>query len=135
MWNKSRATSWLHSGNCDNPVSVIIWWCMSADGTNSLYVIDGTLNTRKYHIQTIPEIKLLPSISDLLPSNDSFIFHQGSAPCHTAKISEEWFCKKSIELLLWPGNGPDLNSIKKLYTVWKLSKWDTHQIKRNRLRL
>ncbi|KFM62309.1 Transposable element Tcb1 transposase, partial [Stegodyphus mimosarum] len=70
-----------------NPVSVMIWSCMSADGIGRLHVIDGTLNARKY-IDTILEPKLLPSIRDLFPNNASFILQQDFAPCHTAKTSK-----------------------------------------------
>ncbi|KFM76885.1 Transposable element Tcb2 transposase, partial [Stegodyphus mimosarum] len=91
----------------------MIWSCMSADGIGRLHVIDGTLNARKY-IDTILEPKLLPSIRDLFPNNASFIFQKESAPCHTAKISKEWFPIKSIKLLSWPGNSPDLNPIENL---------------------
>ncbi|KFM64374.1 Transposable element Tcb1 transposase, partial [Stegodyphus mimosarum] len=90
-----------------NPVSVMIWSCMSADGIGHLHVIDGTLNARKY-IDTILEPKLLPSIRDLFSNNASFNLLHG-------KISKEWFRTKSIKLLSWPGNSPDLNPTENLW--------------------
>ncbi|GFW07602.1 DUF4817 domain-containing protein [Trichonephila clavipes] len=51
------------------------------DGIGRHHIIDWTLNAIKY-VDTILELKLLPSTRDLFTNNASFIFQQDSASCH-----------------------------------------------------
>ena len=39
------------------------------------------------------------------------IFQQDNAPAHTTKTTKTWLGKKSIRLMFWPGQSPDLNPI------------------------
>jgi len=48
-----------------------------------------------------------------------FIFQQGDAPAHTARVTQEWLhenCPEIIEKDRWPPNSPDLNPLD--YHVW-----------------
>ncbi|KAG7156841.1 Transposable element Tcb1 transposase-like 2 [Homarus americanus] len=61
----------------------------------------------------------------------TFFMHDG-APCHTSKSVTTWLQERTIPLLEWPGNSPDLNPID---NVWhemkrKLSTHDTSTVYR-----
>ena len=42
------------------------------------------------------------------------IFMQDGAPCHKAKIFGNFLKSKTIQVVDWPGNSPDLNPIENL---------------------
>ncbi|KAK3563503.1 hypothetical protein QTP86_030370 [Hemibagrus guttatus] len=47
------------------------------------------------------------------------LFQQDKAPCHKAKMLQEWFDEHNnqFEVLTWPPNSPDLNPIQHLWDV------------------
>ena len=47
------------------------------------------------------------------------IFQQDRAPCHKLRLMMAWFKKQGITLLDWPGQSPDMNPIKNLWTAFK----------------
>ena len=69
----------------------------------------------KAYLQII-ERKVCRELSDLQPRA---IFQQDSAPCHKAKMITNCFKQMKITVLDWPGNSPDLNPIKNLWSFVK----------------
>ncbi len=46
-------------------------------------------------------------------------FLQDGAPCHKNKKVMDWFKEQNIEVMDWPGNSPDLNPIKNVWSYMK----------------
>jgi len=101
-----------------HPLGVMVWGCMSWSGVGRLQVIDGIINSTEY-TKDVLQPKLLPSARSLFIEGVLFLFQQDGAPCHTARICMKWLSDKGIEVLSWPGNSPDLNSIKNLWSRFK----------------
>lgn len=99
------------------PASLMIWGCMSAQGVGGMQFVDGSINATRY--QNILKDSLLPSIPSL-KHQDSFIFQQDGASCHTARTTKTWLLSKSIPTIKWPSNSPDLSPIETLW--WKMKK-------------
>jgi hypothetical protein len=66
------------------------------------------MNRTKY--REILDKNLLQSAQDLRLGR-RFIFHQVNDPKHTAKTMQEWLRERSLNVLEWPSQSPDLNRI------------------------
>ena len=69
--------------------------------------------------KTVLQTTLIPQIREWFPNGKKIVFMQDGAPCHIAKSIKAFLDNKSIELLDWPGNSPDMNPIENL---WELVK-------------
>ena len=80
--------------------------CFSGAGTGRLVRIEGKMNRDKY--REILDENLLQSIQDLR-LGQRLTFQQDHNPKHTAKTIHEWHWDKSLNVLEWPSQIPDLN--------------------------
>lgn len=100
-----------------HPASVMIWGCMSAQGTGSLYFVDGMINSDKYI--SMLQTALKPSISALKTKDGEYVFQQDGASCHTSKKSMSWLRENDIPVLFWPSSSPDLSPIENVWAKMK----------------
>lgn len=92
--------------SCHHCVS--LWGCFSSAGTGKLVRIEGKMDGAKN--RTILEENLFRSAKDLRPGR-RFTFLRDSDPKHTARA--EWLTSKTVNILAWASQSPDLNPTEK----------------------
>ena len=85
-----------------------LWGCFSVAGTGRLVRIEGQMNGERY--REILDENRLQSAQDLRLGL-WFIFQWDNDPKHISKIMQEWLQYKSLNVLEWPSQSPDLNPI------------------------
>ena len=86
----------------------MLWGCFSAAGTGRLVRNEGKMNRAKY--REIFDENLFQSAQELRLGR-RFTFQQNDDPKHTAKTTQEWLRDKSLNVLEWPNQRPDINPI------------------------
>ena len=80
--------------------------------------IKGKMNVAKY--REILDENLLQSAQDLRLGR-RFTFQQDNDPKHTAKTMQDWLRDKSLNVLEWLSQSPDLKPIKHLWRDQKIA--------------
>ena len=91
------------------------WWCQHhavgcflAAGTERLVRIETKMNVAKY--REILDENLIQSAQDLRLGR-KFTFQKHNDPMNTPKTMHEWLWDKSLNVLEWPSQRPDLKPI------------------------
>jgi len=99
-----------------HPQKKMFWGCFSYGGVGSLVPVEGMMRANQY--ADVIRKKVLKDMEEAFPNGDG-IFQHDLAPCHTAKQIGKLLKEKSVRLLEWPGNSPDLNPIENLWSMVK----------------
>ena len=81
---------------------------MNKNGTAELYFLaPGTTMNRPKYVKLLKNKLLLH-----MTVRSTTIFMHDGVPCHRSKIVKKFLGENYVTALDWPGNSPDLNSIK-----------------------
>jgi hypothetical protein len=83
-------------------------WDVFQQQAGRLVRMEGKLNGAKY--SKIIDENLLQSAQELR-LGQRFTFQKDNGPKHTAKTTHEWLRDKSLNVLEWPSQNPDINNI------------------------
>lgn len=87
-----------------------VWGCFSWNGAGPLYRVKDKLNGAQY--RQILKTHMAPFLAKYQQETGrEVIFQQDNDPKHTSKVAQRYLENKSIVLLDWPSQSPDMNPI------------------------
>lgn len=98
---------------------VMVWAAVSANGKSKLHFVNPKVKIdSNYYINSILKPFFKSEVPKLYPDN-SYVFHQDSAPSHRAKRTIKWLDDNKIHYLhpsRWLANSPDASPLD--YAIW-----------------
>jgi hypothetical protein len=103
-----------------HPAQVMMFGLVSSNGLKMppVFLKSGFRMGAKEYLNRILIPHVLPWIKANFPNNNNVIFMQDGAPCHTAKLVQEWLSDnlKFWSKEIWPPSSPDLNPLD--FSIW-----------------
>lgn len=109
-----------HTFKTKHPSQVMVFALVASDGKKMplCFIEKGEKVNSNAYIQIL-ENDVKPWIDSNYRPEDSVVFTQDGAPCHTAKKTQDWL-KKNVQNFwpkdMWPPNSPDINPLD--YSIW-----------------
>ena len=130
QFNTKKQKLWLYEDKIPGPVerdrwqaSIMIWGAIKYNKISILEVIDGTMNSGKYHdILTRRLLKNLPGLKGSSPldiDSDPLIYQHDNPYVHRANVIKRFFQERDIYVFPWPNRSPDLNLIESVWAKLK----------------
>ncbi|KFM56889.1 Transposable element Tcb1 transposase, partial [Stegodyphus mimosarum] len=90
----------------------MVWGGIGYHSHTPLVRIAGTLNSQRYISEGLE-----PVVPPYLHGLPTAIFQQDNARPHVARIVQEFFVNRQIELLPWPARSPGLSPMENMWSM------------------
>jgi transposase len=120
MRSEDKLVDGFTRGTSKVKTSVMVWLCVSADGSSVLLRCKHRQDSESY----IADI-LTPALDFIRGSKAKakgrkapILFQQDNASCHVSKLTKAWLASKGVALLEpWPAMSPDLNLVEHCWSA------------------